>query len=189
MAGNGERHPVEPTEPKNFNTEKVHTPRSSGSRSYRSVSASKKQKIYKTVMVEDEGRNQEREREKEKGNRPKSALNLLGCNGEEMDPKKNELVQGEVEKRELELGRKEKFDEEGNAKEENSEEKDIGGEGKEGIVKENKDDEGKSVSISRSSWRTTSTQRRYIEELEALLREEKLKRIKLEEILGHVISK
>lgn len=42
---------------------------------------------------------------------------------------------------------------------------------------------------SRSSWKTTSSQRRYIEELETLLREEKLKRIKLEQMLSNVISK
>ena len=50
--------------------------------------------------------------------------------------------------------------------------------------------EEKSVTVSsRSSWKTTSSQRRYIRELEALLREEKIKRIKLEEMLNQVISK
>lgn len=44
-------------------------------------------------------------------------------------------------------------------------------------------------STSRASWRTTSSQRRYICELETLLREEKLKRIRLEELLQSIISK
>lgn len=45
------------------------------------------------------------------------------------------------------------------------------------------------VSTSRSSWKTTSSQRRYIQELESLLREEKLRRMKLEEVLNTIISK
>ena len=44
-------------------------------------------------------------------------------------------------------------------------------------------------STSRASWRTTSSQRRYICELETLLREEKLKRIRLEDLLQSIISK
>ncbi|OMJ91281.1 hypothetical protein SteCoe_6167 [Stentor coeruleus] len=52
------------------------------------------------------------------------------------------------------------------------------------------DDTCKSIiSTSRSSWKTTSSQRRYIQELESLLREEKLRRMKLEEVLNTIISK
>ena len=43
--------------------------------------------------------------------------------------------------------------------------------------------------FSKASWKTTSSQRRYIQELESLLREEKLKRIQLEEKFNQISSK
>jgi hypothetical protein len=54
---------------------------------------------------------------------------------------------------------------------------------------EAKEDAKTDTRSSKASWKTTSSQRRYIQELEDLLREEKLKRIRLEEMVGKILSK
>jgi hypothetical protein len=89
---------------------------------------------------------------------------------------------GEVDGKEMKSLKEDEF--EGNDLEVSDEEKDF--------VKDEMDKvnvEASDKSTSRNSWRTTSSHRRYVFELETLLREEKLKRIRLEELLQSIISK